>query len=675
LFRNTIGQFVKGDVSDYTSLKFKKGIEEKAWVTYRFALTTLRVVDPACGSGVFLVTAFDYLKAEYDRVNKKIAELRGKSDYIGDVEDVDREILSQNLYGVDVNAESVEITKLSLWLKTAKKGKELDSLDHNIRVGDSLIEDSSFAYLKHGFSWNGALPEVFAAGGFDVVLGNPPYVRQELLKDMKPYLQKRFEVYHGVADLYCYFFERGLRLLKQGGRLGYISSSTFFKTSSGAPLRAYLKKEAALDSVTDFGDLQIFEGVTTYPAILTMRKAAAAETFKFWKVKAIPEGNFGKAFGDAAQDYPQDKLGAGSWELESDALRELRDKIVAGKKTLKEVYGSPYRGVLTGLNEAFVINRATRDKLIAEDPKSEELLKPWLEGKDLKRWRAEPRDIYVIFARRGVDIEKYPAVLAYLEQFREGLEPKPKNWQPSEAMKEWKGRKPGSYRWYEIQDAVDFFEKMESPKIMYGEFAATNIFSIEPNSLYLNNKCYFLPSNDYSLLALLNSNIFRFFIDAESVAVRGGFTQLHSQYVEQFRVPTIHQEANTLLSKLTLQCQTDAAFELNKENNFSRRIPDLCPPERDPKLSTKLQEWWKLDDFAAFRAEVKKCFKAEIPLKERSDWEDLFTTGKAEIEKLSAEIKRNEAEINAIVYTLFDLTADEITLLETSIGVGGERAS
>ncbi len=107
---------------------------------------------------------------------------------------------------------------------------------------------------------------------------------------------------------------------------------------------------------------------------------------------------------------------------------------------------------------------------------------------------------------------------------------------------------------------------------------------------------------------------------------------------------------------------------LESVNTFTRRIADLCPLERDAKLSTKLTDWWKLNDFAAFRAEVKKCFKADIPLKERSDWEDLFTTGKTQIEKLSAEIKRNEDEINAIVYKLFDLTPEEIALLEDSIG-------
>jgi len=147
--------------------------------------------------------------------------------------------------------------------------------------------------------------------------------------------------------------------------------------------------------------------------------------------------------------------------------------------------------------------------------------------------------------------------------------------------------------------------------------------------------------------------------------VRGGFHELRIQYVETLAVPSLNEKEKLGLIEKSLSCQKSAADLLARVEAFVRRIPDISP---NTKLSTKLQEWWKLDDFAAFRTEVKKCFKADIPLKERSDWEDLFTTGKAEIEKLSRDIKRNEDEINAIVYRLFDLTADEITLLETSIG-------
>ena len=156
----------------------------------------------------------------------------------------------------------------------------------------------------------------------------------EFLKLLKPYLEKRYEVVSDRADLYCYFYERGLRLLKPGGRLGYISSNTFFKTGSGKPLREYLLKEATIESVVDFGDLQVFEGVTTYPAILTMKRGVAPKghELRFWKVDALPENNFLATWEAAAGPYPQTALGAGSWELENPALRALRDKIRTGRK-------------------------------------------------------------------------------------------------------------------------------------------------------------------------------------------------------------------------------------------------------------------------------------------------------------------------------------------------------
>ncbi|WBU62619.1 Eco57I restriction-modification methylase domain-containing protein [Paracoccus aerodenitrificans] len=191
------------DLGDYAAIPWRrKSAELEAWRAYRDRIKTLRIVDPACGSGVFLIMAFDFLKAELSRVNEKVAELEGKAGHIDDLLDPDSEILSNNLFGVDVNAESVEITKLSLWIKTARRGKVLDSLSGSIRVGDSLIEDSNFAYLDHAFTWETAFPGVFAEGGFDVVLGNPPYVRMEFLKALKPYLESRYEVVSDRADLY-----------------------------------------------------------------------------------------------------------------------------------------------------------------------------------------------------------------------------------------------------------------------------------------------------------------------------------------------------------------------------------------------------------------------------------------------------------------------------------------
>ena len=653
----------------YDEIKWKsKTSELKAWEEYRTRLGTLRIVDPACGSGVFLVMAFDYLKEELTRVNDKVTDLRGG---VSDLFDPDSEILTNNLFGVDVNSESVEIAKLSLWVKTARKGKALDSLDHNLKVGDSLIEDSNYAYLDHGFTWETAFPTVMGEGGFDVVLGNPPYVRQELLGDMKPYLQKRFEVYHGVADLYCYFFERGLRLLKQGGRMGYISSSTFFKTNSGKPLREFLPKAATLEHVVDFGDVQVFEGVTTYPAILTMKNKLAPKNHEvlFWNVDDLPQTNFRATYAKSHEPYPQSALDSGSWELENPKLKALRDKILKDKPTLKEVYGSPYRGILTGRNEAFVIDRATRDRLIAEDPKSAEVLKPWLEGKDIQRWRTEGRDLYVIFTRRGINLSEYPAILNYLSDYRSVLEPKQENWKPEYSGQKWFGRKSGTYKWYEIQDSIDYFKRFSDVKIIYPHFSQGRKFSIDKSEYFSNDKSYILPVSDYGLLALLNSYPTWFFLRSICSAMRGGEwrLELRVQYTETIPIPPANDVQKAELSALAEACQTAAEARFKLQQDVRRRIPDLCPPERDPKLNNKLKDWWTLPDFASFQKEIKKLYKTEIPLRDRSDWEDWLNADKAKINQLTAEIEANEAKINVLVYELFELTPEEIELLEANI--------
>jgi type I restriction-modification system DNA methylase subunit len=660
----------KGASADaYEAIKWKrKTAELEAWETYRDRLKTLRIVDPACGSGVFLVTAFDYMKAELIRVNDKIAELKGG---VRSLFDPDSEILTNNLFGVDVNAESIEIAKLSLWVKTAQRGKPLDSLDRNLKVGDSLIEDSSFAYLSHGFTWATAFPNVFAEGGFDIVLGNPPYVRQELLSSMKPYLLSRFEVYHGVADLYCYFFERGLRLLKFGGRLGYISSSTFFKTSSGKPLRDFLRGKTTLETVVDFGDLQIFEGVTTYPVILTMRRDAPDKkhNLRFWNIEELPEANFPASFEIHAEPYAQAALSSGSWDLENPALYALKSKVINRKRSLCTIYGKPFRGVTTGRNDAFVVDQKIRDELASKDASSNDILKPWIEGKDLKRWHQDWRNQWIILARQGLNLAEYPAIVEYLSAHREKLEPRPQNWKPSQPDEKWPGRKPGTYYWSEIQDKTAYWKKFSSEKIVSTKISARPTFSVDRSCSILSNTAYMIDAgadNEF-VTSLLNSNLAFFYFKSIFVVKSGGFFEIQPDGLGNFPIPHANSEQKTEISRLARAAQLGSEKRLTLQQSLTRRIPDLAPPGSDPKLTTKLKEWWELPDFAAFRAEVKKVLKADIPLAERSAWEDWIARDKAEIARLTAEIKANEAQINAIVYELFELTAEEITLLENNL--------
>jgi hypothetical protein len=231
--------FGTGDIAPEKELDF--------WRAWLETLRGLTIVDPACGSGAFLVAAFDRLAEEYRPVLARLEELGAPAEI-----DPFDEILTKNLYGVDLNSELVEITRLSLWLKTARRDHRLQNLEASIRVGDSLIEDAAFT-SRH-FDWRAAFPQVFERGGFDIVIGNPPYVRMEYIKAIKPYLADHYAVVAERADLYAYFYERGVDLLKVDGRLGFISSSTFFRTGSGEPLRKLLGEQTSIETVVDFGD-------------------------------------------------------------------------------------------------------------------------------------------------------------------------------------------------------------------------------------------------------------------------------------------------------------------------------------------------------------------------------------------------------------------------------------
>ncbi len=614
------------------------------WHHWREALSEIRVLDPACGSGAFLIAAFDVLDAEYRQVNEQIQAITGNPDLF----DINREILNSNLYGVDLNPESIEITKLSLWLKTARYGKALQSLEARLRVGNSLIADPAFT--PRPFDWSAAFPEVTAAGGFDVVLGNPPYVRMERLKAIKPYLEKHYAVASDRADLYCYFFELGVRLLKPGGRLGYISSSTFFKTGSGAPLRRYLLENTQLQALVDFGDLQVFEGVTTYPAIIILERSETpdpATEIRQLALKTLPDPSLAVIFGQHAGVLPQGRLGADSWQLESDASAGLRQKLVSGHPTLKAVYGAPLYGIKTGLEEAFVVDRSKRDELIAADPNGAELLKPFLEGKDLKKWHIEAQDLWLIYIPKGrIDIDDYPAIRDHLLPYRGKLE-----------------KRATKQAWFELQQAQEAYtQKFAHPKIVYADISVLPKFSVDPLGYFIPTTGFAIHTNDPYVLALLNSKLFWSLISQLCPAIRGGFYRLKTQYIETLPIPAADELTRKQIASEAEACQRAAETRRDLQQAFRRRIPDLAPGG-GAKLPGKLERWWELD-FPAFRGEVKKAFKQDIPLAERNDWESWLAAERSRLQALDAEIARREKAIDHSVYRLFALTPTEIALIE-----------
>jgi type I restriction-modification system DNA methylase subunit len=611
------------------------------WQAYLAALRDFTIVDPACGSGAFLVAAFDEMARRYRDAAGGLAELGVEIDF-----DIFDEIITKNLHGVDVNPESVEITRLALWLKTARRDHRLQNLEATIKCGNSLIDDAAFA--ERPFDWRTAFAQVFSRGGFDVVIGNPPYVRMEHLKPIKPYLAEHYVVAADRADLYAYFFEKGVGLLKLGGRLGYISSSTFFRTGSGENLRTFLADGVAVESVVDFGDLQLFEGVTTYPAILTLRKGGgASDDLAFLTVKERLPDDLGRVFAIDARAMPRGRLGHGSWRFEDDALARLRDKISAGRKTLREVYGAPAAGIKTGLNAAFVINREIRTLLIEDDPKAAAVIKKFAMGDAARRWSAEFHDQYILYLpRKRNDILTLPSIEKHLLPFKNQLR-----------------QRALDQEWFELQQAQPGYELLfNEPKIIFRDISQGGTFSIDSESMYIDMTCFAIPRADYDLLALLNSKLAWFFWKSMTPELRGGYVRLKRQFVEQLPIPSSFDVDLTALAQI---CTDSARARFAIQSAVRHRLLDLAPPERK-KLTGKLENWHELA-FPVFLDEVKKAFRADVPLRQRGEWESYLADNAAEVRRLSAQIVEAEREIDAIVYRRFDLTADEIALLEASL--------
>jgi hypothetical protein len=449
------------------------------------------------------------------------------------------------------------------------------------------------------------------------------------------------------ADLYAYFFERGVKLLRRGGRLGYISSSTFFRTGSGENLRTFLGDHIAVESVIDFGDLQLFEGVTTYPAILTLKLGEAADDLHFLKVKDHLPDDLGRAFMQGAGTMPRTRLGAGSWRFEDDVLARLRDKIAKGRKTLGEVYGPPAAGIKTGLNTAFVIDGKLRERLISEDPQAATIIKKFAMGDATRRWSAEFHDQYILYLARNKNrISDLPSIERHLLVFKNQLEQR--------ALKQ---------KWFELQQAQPAYEAIfNSPKIIFRDISEGGTFSIDHDGMYLDMTCFAIASADFDLLSLLNSRLAWFFWKSMTPELRGGYVRLKRQFVERLPIPLTF---SALLSTLAQTCTDAARARFALQSEVRHRILDLAPPERK-KLNSKLENWHELT-FAAFRNEVKKAFHAEIPLKQRGEWEVYLAETAAEVHRLSEKIAAAEHEIDQIVYRLFDLTPDEIALLEASL--------
>ena len=614
-------------------------------------ILSLKILDPATGSGHFLVGVVDYL-AEKLITHPSATHTTESTSEETELAYWRRRVVESCVYGVDLNPMAVELAKLSLWLHTVAKGEPLSFLDHHIRCGNSLIgakienlanlpelrrnrrettetqtefpmafpftdtvataighyllieetesrtadqihakeheldiaqtmlrfhkgvanlwtsvyfgndvsradyhqalnalrndtnaleslpsyrQAQEIATARRFFHWEMEFPEVFRDQygrkkdnpGFDAVIGNPPYVRQEALGDIKPFLAT-YQTYSSIADLYVYFVEQAHESMRTHGQFGMITSNKFMRANYGKALRLYLTTNAALNEIVDFGELPVFADAAAMPAILlTQRESVDAQAFRFTQIKTLDFDSLEAEIDRIGEPLDQDALGENWTLVRADEIRIL-NKIRENSITLTEYCdGQIQSGIKTGFNEAFIIDAETRDRLINEDSRSAEIIKPCVVGDDIRKYEIQFRERYLIWTYVGVPIEQYPAVFNHLQQFQERLE----------------RRQDQGEHWWELR-SCSYYDDFERPKIVYPDIGMSCRFYFDESGLFLPNTAYLIPTSDLYLLALLNSHLTFYYLKHICMVLgdadRGGRLRFIYQYMQDLPIRRIN---------------------------------------------------------------------------------------------------------------------------------------
>ncbi|MEW5882828.1 MAG: DNA methyltransferase [Armatimonadota bacterium] len=660
------------------------------------ALKEIKVVDPACGSGAYLLGMLQELYALFELLRRD--DRKFSDDPAKEAHDRKLWIIENNLYGVDIQQFATNTAMLRLWLTlvvedTGAKPQPLPNLEYKIETGDSLLgPDPSLAlrqvvtttrkrYSKgvasgkqydmdverdamiyelrkrrqlyqnaHGpekttvkealeakladlrekvtgkrekdpakFDWRVEFFDVFLDDpakrnpGFDVVLANPPYVRQELIRDQKPALRAVYgDLFAGTADLYCYFYFRGVQLLKAGGMFAFISSNKWFRAAYGEKLRRFMAESTKILSITDFGELPVFSAAT-FPMIFVAQKVVPASNVApasspvdenrrdggatFTQVKSLdpPYPDVKALIQQGGFSLPAEAIQGSNWTLaDRETIERLRKMESAGIPLGEYVKGKIYRGILTGFNRAFVIDGKKRAELIAEDPKSAEIIKPLAVGDDVRRWHIRNRDRWLIFTRRGIDIERYPAIKRHLLQWRTELEPRPRDWKPSKPGEVWRGRKPGSYKWYEIQDEIAYYAEFDKPKIVYPVIAKEPRFAYDTAGCFTNDKAFIIPTDDRFLAGVLNSapawNWMKHICSSIGADEEKGRLELRSTYLELLPIPRASEADREAIAALVQKClDTAKVVSASPPNSPEQRDAETTLQELEAEIDARVE--------------------------------------------------------------------------------------
>lgn len=554
-------------------------------------------------------------KDEKREMERLMADI--KSDFRSEITRNDPKV--KRLYSL--NGELVKLTtQQSLFEMSPKEkaawNKQVDQLTLEAKKLEEEIETiKANKIFENAFEWRFEFPEVLDENGefvgFDAVIGNPPYIRQEEFSPLKPHLLSNFsQTGTGTADLFVYFVELAFKVMRQDAEFAFIIPNKWMRAGYGKNLRKFISAWK-IHHVIDFGDLPVFEEATTYPNIVELKKTKADVSFRACNVATL---DFDKDLSSYLKENNIDveirELSVEGWTLVDSKTQKLLAKIKSKGVPLSEyVNGQIYYGLKTGLNEAFVIDQATRDRLIAEDPNSAQVIKPFLAGRDIKRYQTPRADKYLILFPKGFTIKRnlpvsnplhlsdssltsdgeadgrepsmvseapprygdmpyddawewmsksYPAIARHLLPFKEAAE---------------KRTDKGDY-WWELR-ACDYMTEFEKRKIVWAETSFENQFCVVESGVYLNKTSFMISSDDPILLAILNSRVIKFYLNHTVPKVRGGYFSMSKSYVEKSPIAYPTEDISLLKGLVKSVIQQDDLFKKNCKNSDIEMIDSI----------------------------------------------------------------------------------------------------
>jgi len=522
----------------------------------------MKVIDPACGSGSFLLDAFEELKKIIEE-RLRNGEKSKKWDSFKDFKDrltlgQKATILLNCIYGVDLDEKAVELTQLNLLLKILEeetretRRRILPNMKDNIKNGNSLISDSRY---DKAFNWHAQFPDVFRNGGFDVVVGNPPYVRIQTLnrKDVE-YFNKNYKSPTKNYDIYLLFVEKGYNLLKENGMLGYILPNKFFNADYGKELRNFLTENKAIKKILDFKDFQVFENATTYTCLLFLSNAKN-KYINYCTPKDINKLKSGLLLDEnlscSAQEQPKEDL---TWSLSDNATSEIFNKLDSAEKRLRDISKAIFQGMVTGADRFYFVkilkekgnNLIVKNNLKEKEYEIEkEIVKKLLKGKEIRKWQVlwegysvlYPYDLTLEKAKliKLSDLkQKYPLFYLYLKDYEKELKSREKN------------RFRDDKNWHKFGRTQNI-DKFKHKKIITQVLSNSNKFTLDNGGEYyfvgggnaggygiILNEEY---ANKYEvILGLLNSKILEFYLKNISTIFRGGYYSYAKRFIERLPI-------------------------------------------------------------------------------------------------------------------------------------------